>query len=232
MITAQRSISVVDHRASRDVPQISDRREWPTNDAAGVVAACDLRFRPNGRRPVRLSFDVRSGEFVRIIEPCPDRRTSIMQLLTGLAAPTGAWVGHGFNVGDVALVPNNAILSPNASMAENAAIWARLFRLEKCEHAVRIRDAFEIAGLCAHREQQGRTADTDVLQRMGIAVALLRRPHAIVMDFPFDDCEEHHATTTIDSVLQRLRGGGIAIVVVSSEGPSTARLCDRTVLVA
>jgi ABC-2 type transport system ATP-binding protein len=226
----RRSISVVDHRTPRNSPQPPEQPDWPTNVPASAVATCDLSYRAHGRRVVRrLTFAVRSGECVHIIEPRADRRTALTLMLTGLAAPTEGWIGHGFDVRDVALVPSHVILAPTASLQANAAVWARLFRLERCEHAVRLRDAFEITGLSSRRHQMGHTADSDLLRRTGIAVALLRRPRALVLDLP---AGVELTDDSVDSVLQRLRTYGIAIVVVSGDEPNVSRLVDRTVQVA
>jgi ATP-binding cassette, subfamily B, bacterial len=185
-----------------------------------------------------VSAQFHVGEVVGIVGPSGGGKSTLSQLLLRLREPTGgdilvdgqsaadfklsSWYRH------VTLVPQDPRLF-HATVAENISLLDRKLSREQ------IVDAAKAAGMHDVIESLDHGYDTRVgpafrdlsggqIQRIGIARALVRGAHILVLDEPTSALDVH-SEAIIQSTLESLRGH--ALVVIIAHRLSTLSICDR-----
>jgi ATP-binding cassette subfamily B protein len=185
-----------------------------------------------------VSAQFHVGEVIGIVGPSGGGKSTLSQLLLRLREPTGgdilvdgqsatdfklsSWYRH------VALVPQDPRLF-HATVAENISLLDRKLTREQ------IIDAAKAAGMHDVIESLDQGYDTRVgpafrdlsggqIQRIGIARALVRGAHILVLDEPTSALDVH-SESIIQSTLESLRGH--ALVVIIAHRLSTLSICDR-----
>jgi ABC-type nitrate/sulfonate/bicarbonate transport system ATPase subunit len=151
----------------------------------------------SGKRVVEAlaptSFDVREGEFVSLIGPEGCGKSTALNLIAGLEAPSGGEIlldgtrvmGPGRERG---MVFQNYTLFPWLTVEENARFS---FRLSQCapesgaEDVTRALALLDLMGLKGYYGAYPRELSGCMKQRVAIARALTHRPKVLLMDEPF-----------------------------------------------
>ncbi|HEV3070204.1 MAG TPA: ABC transporter ATP-binding protein [Solirubrobacteraceae bacterium] len=127
-----------------------------------------------------VSFEVRSGELVALIGPNGACKTTLLSVLAGVqAASAGSVGGQG---GKVGWVPQQPAVYTKLTVAENLALWAHLERVADTQDTVR--RMLEQTGLTKRADEQVGRLSGGNRQRVNIAVGMLSRPAALLLDEP------------------------------------------------
>ncbi len=138
-----------------------------------------------------LSLEVRRGEVFGFLGPNGAGKTTSMKILLGLATPTaGQALVLGRPAGDVAarrkigFLPEHFRFYEWLTATELLQLHGRLYRiaperLRECVPAL-----LDLVGLTPHRDKRLRDFSKGMLQRIGLAQALLNEPDLIFLDEP------------------------------------------------
>jgi len=194
------------------------------------------------RRPYRaldhLSLDVAPGEVFGFLGPNGAGKTTTLKLLMQLIYPTH---GHaeilGRPVGDVptrhriGYLPENPTFYDYLSADELLTYFAELFGYPPAERRRRVGALLDRLGLGAERRLQLRKYSKGMVQRVGIAQALINDPDVIFLDEPMSGLDPLGRRDVRTLVLE-LRDQGKTVFFSSHILSDAEALCSRVGVVA
>ncbi len=138
-----------------------------------------------------LHLDVRPGEVFAFLGPNGAGKTSTIKLLTRLLMPTrGRALIFGEPVSDnrtmrrVGFVPEQPNLYGYLTASEMLGFIAKIFGLPSSVRKKRISDTLERVGLAAAGGRAVRAFSRGMMQRLGMAQALINDPDLLILDEP------------------------------------------------
>lgn len=189
------------------------------------------------RRPVRvlhaLDLTVEPGETFGYLGPNGAGKTTTLKLLLGLVRPSAgrAWL-RDRDVGDpraraaVGFLPESPSFYDYLTGIEFLGHMARLAGLARAEAREQIPALLELVGLSAARRTQLRKYSKGMLQRVGLAQALLGNPDLVILDEPMSGLDPIGRKEVRDIIL-RLRAEGRTVFFSSHIIPDMEMICDR-----
>jgi ABC-2 type transport system ATP-binding protein len=195
------------------------------------------------KRPRRaldaLTLQVNQGEVFGFLGPNGAGKTTTHKLLMGLIFPTAGTAriqGHG--IGDVRMhrqigyLPEQPYFYDYLTARELLDYFARFFGYGAAERRERVARFLERVGLSTAADVQLRKFSKGMLQRVGVAQAILHDPLVIFLDEPMSGLDPVGRREVRDIILELKREG--RTVLFSTHILSDAEtLCDRVaVLVA
>jgi ABC-2 type transport system ATP-binding protein len=183
-----------------------------------------------------IDLEVRPGEIFGLLGPNGAGKTTLVKILLAIGHATGGEAKLlGRPVGDprarraVGYLPEN-IHFPDFLHAEGALHYlGRLSRMSGADRKQAVPAALEQVGLLERRRSKVRTFSKGMLQRLGLAQALLHRPRLLVLDEPTDGVDPI-GRKEIRDVLVRLREGGATVFLNSHLLSEVERVCDRVAI--
>ncbi|MBN1771620.1 MAG: ABC transporter ATP-binding protein [Deltaproteobacteria bacterium] len=183
-----------------------------------------------------IDLEVRPGEIFGLLGPNGAGKTTLVKILLAIGHATGGQAKLlGRPVGDprarrqVGYLPEN-IRFPDFLHAEDALHYlGRLSRMSGADRKQAVPAALEQVGLLERRTSKVRTFSKGMLQRLGLAQALLHRPRLVLLDEPTDGVDPI-GRKEIRDVLVRLREGGATVFLNSHMLSEVERVCDRVAI--
>ncbi|HAT72827.1 MAG TPA: ABC transporter ATP-binding protein [Elusimicrobia bacterium] len=183
-----------------------------------------------------LSFEIRAGEVTGLLGLNGAGKTTIMKLLTGLLFPTAGRVrvfGHapseGAAKGKVGFLPELPYFPPQVKPGEALSYYGRLSGLSGAGLALAVREAIERTGLEPHAGKRVSEFSKGMLQRLGLAQALLHRPELLVLDEPVSGLDPL-AIHDIRGLLAGLNAEGRTVFLSSHSISEVEKLADRVLI--
>jgi ABC-2 type transport system ATP-binding protein len=180
-----------------------------------------------------LSLQVEEGEVFGFLGPNGAGKTTTLKLLMGLIFPTsGTARVRGRSIDDVAMhreigyLPEQPYFYDYLSARELLDYYARFHRFAAAERRLRVESSLERVGLAQAANVQLRKFSKGMLQRVGIAQAILHEPQVIFLDEPMSGLDPVGRREVRDIILELRRQG--RTVFFSTHILSDAEmLCDR-----
>ena len=211
-----------------------------------MLRATDVSFSYRGRSNVlqAVSLDVDRGDLVGILGPNGSGKTTLLKLLCGALAPTTGDVSlEGRRIGDwprreiaqrVALVPQETHAAFDFSVLD-VVLMGRFpylgpFALEGPDDLVIARQALAATGTADFEARAFGTLSGGEKQRVVIASALAQAPSLLLLDEPTASLDIGHQIE-VQTLLRRLNGEGVTMVLSTHDLNLAAALCRRLVLV-
>lgn len=197
-------------------------------------------WRPRPHRALdRLSLDVQPGEVFGFLGPNGAGKTTTLKLLMQLIFPTA---GHaeilGHPLGHVAVrrrigfLPENPSFYDYLTAEELLEYFARLFGCSGREARRRTARLLDRVGIGPERRgQQLRKYSKGMIQRVGIAQALLNDPEVIVLDEPMSGLDPL-GRREVRTLILELRDQGRTVFFSSHILSDAEALCSRVAVVA
>ncbi|MBP1635533.1 MAG: yxlF 6 [Acidobacteria bacterium] len=186
----------------------------------------------------RLTFHVSRGEVFGFLGPNGAGKTTTLKLLMQLVFPTaGRAEILGRPAGDVDVrrrigyLPENPSFYDHLSAEELLRYFGRLFGLDRAERRRRAGELLDEVGLGPERRLALRRYSKGMLQRVGLAQALLNRPEVVFLDEPMSGLDPIGRRMVRDLVL-RLRDGGATVFFSSHILSDAEALCSRVAILA
>jgi ABC-2 type transport system ATP-binding protein len=194
------------------------------------------------RRPYRaldrLTLDIESGEVFGFLGPNGAGKTTTLKLLMQLIYPTsGRAEILGRPVGDVAArhrigyLPENPSFYDYLTAEELLNYFGELFGLDAAERRTRIASLLDRVGIGAERKLQLRKFSKGMIQRVGIAQALLNHPDVIFLDEPMSGLDPL-GRRDVRALILELRDQGRTVFFSSHILADAEALCRRVAVVA
>ncbi len=190
-----------------------------------------------GRRKLRaldgVSLRVEPGEVFGLLGPNRAGKTTLVKLLLSLARPTagrvvrlGSPAGHRATLARVGYVHENQAFPRYLTAAELLQLYGALSLMD--EEAVRERSArlLETVGLGDRCREPISRFSKGMVQRLGLAQALLNEPDLLVLDEPAEGLDLLGRQLVHRVVAEQKRRGG-SVVLVSHLVEDVEKLCDR-----
>jgi ABC-2 type transport system ATP-binding protein len=184
----------------------------------------------------RLDLQVHAGEIFGLLGQNGAGKTTTILMLLGLTEPTS---GTARVVGldparrpldvkrVVGYLPDSVGFYGNLTGRENLRYTARLNGLERRAGERAIDLALEQVGLTARGDSRTDTYSRGMLQRLGIADALVKDPTVLILDEPTTAIDPLGVVEILDLLRQLVHERGMAILLSSHLLSQVQSVCDR-----
>ncbi|MDB9524052.1 ABC transporter ATP-binding protein [Dolichospermum circinale CS-1225] len=213
-----------------------------------VVLTCELRkvYRTGfwlNQKVVSLkscSLQVYPGETFGLLGPNGAGKTTLLKLLLGIIRPTsGRGLLLGQPIGDVKVkqhigyLPENPYLYDYLSGWEFLELSAGLFQIPQKLQRQRIPQLLELVGLSQAdaRKKQMRRYSKGMLQRVGMAQALINDPDLVFLDEPMSGLDPL-GRYQMREIILFLKASGKTIFFNSHLLNEVEKICDRVAILA
>ncbi|MBW4448582.1 MAG: ABC transporter ATP-binding protein [Spirirestis rafaelensis WJT71-NPBG6] len=219
-----------------------------TTDHPPVVLTSELRkvYRTGfwmNQKVVSLkncSLKVYKGETFGLLGPNGAGKTTLLKLLLGVIRPTaGRGLLLGRPLGDrtvkerIGYLPENAYLYDYLTGWEFLQLAAGLFQIPQSVQRQRIPDLVELVGLSPvdARKKQMRRYSKGMLQRVGMAQALINDPELVFLDEPMSGLDPVGRYQMREIILS-LKTAGKTIFFNSHILSEVEKICDRVAILS
>jgi ABC-2 type transport system ATP-binding protein len=199
-------------------------------------------FRPGfGLRKKRvlhgIDFDVKRGELFGFIGPNGAGKTTTMKILMGLIRATqGKAHVLGHDVRETAFrqhigfAPESPYFYDFLTGAEILDFYARLCAVPKQRRRDRVHEVLALVGLSHAADARLRTYSKGMLQRIGIAQAIVHDPSVVFLDEPMSGLDPVGRKEIRDLVV-RLNADGKTIFMNTHILSDVETICDRVAII-
>jgi len=199
-------------------------------------------FRPGfGLRRKRvlhgISFDVREGEIFGFVGPNGAGKTTTLKILMGLI---GATAGRASILGSdvrqtafrryVGFLPENPYFYDYLTGREILRFYAKLSGVPRATRDERVAELLDWVSLAPAADARLRTYSKGMLQRVGIAQALVHDPKVVFLDEPMSGLDPIGRKEVRDLIL-RLKSDGKTVFMNTHILPDVEMLCDRVAII-
>jgi ABC-2 type transport system ATP-binding protein len=185
-----------------------------------------------------LTLSVGQGEVFGFLGPNGAGKTTTLKLLMQLIYPTsgtahilGAPVGSADVKRRIGYLPENPYFYDHLTAEELLAYFASLFGYDAGERRRRASRLLDEVGIGAERRLQLRKFSKGMLQRVGIAQALINDPEVVFFDEPMSGLDPL-GRREIRQLILRLRDRGCTVFFSSHVLSDAEALCSRVAIVA
>jgi len=184
-----------------------------------------------------LTLQVLQGEVFGFLGPNGAGKTTSMKMLLGLTAATsGSALLLGKSIGDreamsrVGFLPEHFRFQEWLTAGEFLLLHGQLLNMKKDDLKQRIDGLLERVGLSDFRDKQLRTFSKGMLQRIGLAQALLNRPALVFLDEPTSGLDPVGRRLVRD-VIHEVRAQGTSVFLNSHLLSEIEVTCDRVAFI-
>jgi len=180
-----------------------------------------------------LDLEVRAGEIFAIVGPNGSGKTTTVKLLLGLIFPTA---GEAYLLGEpprsrrakrrVGFVPEGPFFYQHLSGEEVVRFYGRLCGLRGRDLRDRADELLKLVGMSNRRDVVMSQCSKGMVQRVGLAAALVNDPDVILMDEPTSGLDPIGAKEIKDLIV-RLREAGKTVLLCSHLLEQVEEVCDR-----
>jgi ABC-2 type transport system ATP-binding protein len=184
-----------------------------------------------------VSFEVRRGEIFGFLGPNGAGKTTTIKMLMGLIRPTS---GHAEILGrpvpsrqakqQVGFLPESPYFYDYLTGTELLDLMGRLCGLDRRQRRRRAGELLERVGLSAAKDRALRKYSKGMLQRVGLAQALINDPHLVVLDEPMSGLDPIGRKEIRDLILS-LREEGRTVLFSTHILSDVELLCDRIAMI-
>ncbi|HIF99701.1 MAG TPA: ABC transporter ATP-binding protein [Myxococcales bacterium] len=215
-----------------------------TDDSREIVRvdAIVKDFRPGlGLRAKRVlhevSFAVREGEIYGFVGPNGAGKTTTLKILMGLIRPTSGnatildcdVTETGFRE-HIGFLPENPYFYSFLTAEEILRFYARLSGVGGRDRDRRVQALIELVGLGDARRERLSTYSKGMLQRVGIAQALIHDPKVVFLDEPMSGLDPIGRKDIRDIIL-RLKSEGKTVFMNTHILNDVEMICDRVAII-
>jgi len=186
----------------------------------------------------RLTLAVDSGEVFGFLGPNGAGKTTTLKLLMQLVFPTsGRAEILGRPLGDLAVkqrigyLPENPYFYDYLTAEELLTYFAALFGYSRGECRARATRLLDEVGIGAERRLQLRKFSKGMLQRVGIAQALINDPELVIFDEPMSGLDPL-GRRDVRALILKLRDRGCTVFFSSHVLSDAEALCNRVAILA
>ena len=209
--------------------------------AAAHPFAIDLRdvmkvYRKNVHALQGVSMQVHRGEVFGLLGPNGAGKSTLVKIMMTVVRPTradgsllGNPIGHKATLARVGYLPENHRFPKYLTGRQVLEFFAALAKVNRPARRRRATELLETVGMSQWGNTKIGTYSKGMLQRVGLAQALVNDPDLIVLDEPTDGVDPVGRREILE-VLGRLRGQGKTVFVNSHALSELESICDRVAI--
>jgi ABC-2 type transport system ATP-binding protein len=180
-----------------------------------------------------LTMQVESGEVFGFLGPNGAGKSTTIKLLVGLIFPTsgtarilGKPIGDIEMHRDIGYLPEQPYFYDYLTAAELLDYFARIHNLTAADRRERVERMLKKVGLETAGKIQLRKYSKGMLQRVGLAQAILHDPQVVILDEPMSGLDPMGRREVRDIILE-LKREGRTVMFSTHILPDAEALCDR-----
>jgi ABC-2 type transport system ATP-binding protein len=198
----------------------------PLHPARAIVAVRDLNLR------------IEPGEVYGLLGPNGSGKSTTLKIILGLVSPTRGQTkvfGRDSSLVEsratVGFLPENPYFYKFLTGDETLRFFGKLCGLNGAQLKKRIRDLLELVGLTNASGQRLGNYSKGMLQRIGLAQALINEPKLVVLDEPTAGVDPA-GSRDIRNLIVDLKQRGITVLLSSHLLTQVQEICDRIGILA
>jgi ABC-2 type transport system ATP-binding protein len=207
-------------------------------DPAVEIKDLVKQFRPAGRKEPLLAVDgvsitIAPGEVYGLIGPNGSGKSTTMKALLGLVQPDAGvcriFGNDSLQVDsrqDVGFLPENPYFYKHLSGAETLRFYGKLCGLRGAKLEARVKELLELVDLTEAGNRRLGGYSKGMLQRIGLAQALIQEPRLVILDEPTAGVDPVGSRQIRDLILD-LKQRGITVFLCSHLLEQVQEVCDR-----
>lgn len=180
-----------------------------------------------------VSLSIPEGGVYGLIGPNGSGKSTVMKLLVGLLSPDagtcsvfGQPATATANRREIGFLPENPYFYKFLTGAETVRFYGRLCGLRGAALKERTRELLHLVGLEEAADRRLRGYSKGMLQRIGLAQALVQRPRLLVLDEPTAGVDPIGSRTIRDIILN-IKRQGVTVFLCSHLLEQVQEICDR-----
>jgi ABC-2 type transport system ATP-binding protein len=200
----------------------------------GLTKVFPIPFRRQSITAVRdLNLQVESGEVYGLLGPNGSGKSTTLKIILGLVSPTcGRTQIFGRDSSEVAtreavgFLPESPYFYKFLTGTETLRFFGKLCGLSGSELTDRVQELLDLVGLTEARNQRLSTYSKGMLQRIGLAQALINEPKLVVLDEPTAGVDPA-GSRDIRNLIVDLKNRGVTVLISSHLLEHVEEVCDR-----
>jgi len=185
-----------------------------------------------------LNLRVEAGEVYGLLGPNGSGKSTTLKIILGLVSPTRGQTkifGRDSSLVEsreaVGFLPENPYFYKFLTGEETLRFFGKLCRLSGSRLKSHVRGLLDLVGLTNARDQRLSTYSKGMLQRIGLAQALINEPKLIVLDEPTAGVDPA-GSRDIRNIIIDLKQRGITVLLSSHLLTQAQEICDRVGILA
>jgi ABC-2 type transport system ATP-binding protein len=222
------------HVSSSASPGPATPASPPAIELSGVTKDFPVGLRGVKLRAVdNLTLSVPAGQVFGLLGPNGSGKSTTIKLILGLLEPT---LGECRVVGvpstrvesrrNVGYLPEAPYFYRYLSGAELVRFYARVCGVPRSQVTARVREVIEWVGLSGAADRRVGTYSKGMLQRVGLAQALVHDPRLVILDEPTAGVDPA-GSVDISKMILRLKSEGRTVLITSHLLGQIEDVCDR-----
>ncbi|MGE5207937.1 MAG: ABC transporter ATP-binding protein [Alphaproteobacteria bacterium] len=198
----------------------------PFHPTRGVVAVKDVSLR------------IEPGEVYGLLGPNGSGKSTTLKVILGLVSPTRGRTeifGRDSRLVEsreaVGFLPENPYFYKYLTGEETLRFFGRLCGMRGATLKNRVNELLDLVGLTKARDRRLGTYSKGMLQRIGLAQALIHDPRLVVLDEPTAGVDPAGSREIRDLIMD-LKGRGITVLLSSHLLAQAQEICDRIGILA
>jgi len=221
-------------------PRRSGTEACPAVAVHGLTKIFPVPFHPT-RRVVAvkdLSIRIEPGEVYGLLGPNGSGKSTTLKIILGLVSPTRGLTeifGRDSRLVEsreaVGFLPENPYFYKFLTGAETLRFFGRLCGMTGATLKSRANELLDLVGLDKARDRRLGTYSKGMLQRVGLAQALIHDPRLVVLDEPTAGVDPAGSREIRDLIID-LKRRGITVLLSSHLLAQAQEMCDRIGILA
>ena len=211
----------------------------PAVAVTGLTKVFPVPFRRQSIAALRdLDLQVKPGEVYGLLGPNGSGKSTTLKIVLGLVSPTRGQTevfGRNSRLVEsreaVGFLPENPYLCKFLTGTETLRFFGQLCGLSGASLKKRVDEMLELVGLTDARDRRLRGYSKGMLQRIGLAQALINEPRLVVLDEPTAGVDPAGSRQIRDLIVD-LRRRGTTVLLSSHLLAQVQEVCDRVGILA
>jgi ABC-2 type transport system ATP-binding protein len=185
-----------------------------------------------------LNLRIEAGEVYGLLGPNGSGKSTTLKIILGLVSPTRGRTkifGRDSLLVEsreaVGFLPENPYFYKFLTGEETLRFFGKLCRLGGSQLKSHVRELLELVGLTSARDGRLSTYSKGMLQRIGLAQALINQPKLVVLDEPTAGVDPA-GSRDIRNIIIDLKQRGITVLLSSHLLTQAQEICDRVGILA
>jgi ABC-2 type transport system ATP-binding protein len=220
-------------------PRRSGAEASPAVAVRGLTKVFPVHFHRQSIVAVKdLNLRIEPGEVYGLLGPNGSGKSTTLKIILGLVSPTRGRTeifGRDSRLVKsreaVGFLPENPYFYKYLTGNETLRFFGRLSGLRGAALKNRINELLDLVGLSKARNRRLGTYSKGMLQRIGLAQALIHDPRLVVLDEPTAGVDPAGSRDIRDLILD-LKGRGITVLLSSHLLAQAQEICDRIGILA